>query len=83
MKKIYINLFIPTIDKNYDIELPINLEMKYVIEKIQNTINELTEGAYIVRNDIKLYDKNTGYLINMDNIVKYSGLKNGCSVMIV
>lgn len=83
MDKIYINVFVPVLDKNYDIELPINLEMKYVVDEIQKAINEITEGIYIIRDDARLYDKSTGYLINTNNIVKYSGLKNGCSVMIM
>lgn len=83
MDKIYIDLFIPALDRSFNIELPINLEMKYVIEKLQESLEELTDGAYGKNFNTKLYDKNTGCLINTNNIVKYSGLKNGCSVLMI
>ena len=81
MKKIFVDIFIPALDRNFNIELPINLEMKYVIDNIQNALIELTDGAYLARANVKIYDKNTGCLINTNNIVKYSGLKNGSSVL--
>ena len=83
MNKIFINIFVPSLDKNFNVEIPINMEMQQFIEEIQKTINELTEGSYKINDNVKLYDKNTGYLINLNNIVKYSGLKNGCSVLLI
>ena len=83
MKKVYINLFVPSLDRNFDIEIPINLEMKYVVDELQKSLQEQTEGCYIIKETIKLYDKSTGGLINQNNIVKYSGLKNGASIMLI
>lgn len=83
MNKIYVNVFVPALDKNFNIELPINLEMKYVVEELQKAIKELSEGSYVINNKVKLYDKGTGLLINTNNIVKFSGLKNGCSIMLI
>ena len=83
MDSIYVNVFVPALDQYFDIELPINLEMKYVVANLQNAIKEITEDAYVINNDVKIFDKNTGDLINTNNIVKYSGLKNGSSIMLV
>ena len=83
MNKININIFIPGLDMDFDVELPINLEMKDAIKKIKKAINEMTEGAYVISENMKLYEKSTGKLININNIVKYSGLTNGCSVLML
>ena len=83
MNKININIFIPGLDKDFDLELPINLEMTKAIEKKKKAINEMTEGAYVVSENMKLYEKSTGKLINTNNIVKYSGLTNGCSILML
>ncbi len=83
MNKILVNVFVPALDRNFNIELPINLEMKDVVKLIQNSISELSDGSYIVKDNVKLYDKGTGFLINTNNIVKFSGLKNGCSIMLI
>ena len=83
MKKVYINLLVPSLDRNFDMEIPINLEMKYVVDELQKSLQEQTEGCYVIKENIKLYDKSTGGLINQNNIVKYSGLKNGASIMLI
>ena len=83
MDKIYVNVFIPKIDKNFNIKLPINLEMNYVILEFQKAVSEITNGKYIINENVKLYDKTTGLLINNNNIVKYSGLKNGSSILLI
>ena len=83
MNKILVNIVVPSLDRDFDLELPINLEMKYVVEQIQKVLLELSDNSYVISDKIKLYDKSTGYLINLNNIVKYSGLTHGCSVMLV
>ena len=83
MKNIYVNLFVPSLDRSFDIELPINLEMKYVVNELQKTFNELSYGSYVIKDNVKLYDRGTGYLINTNNIVKFSGLTNGCSILVI
>lgn len=83
MNKIIINVFVPLIADSFDIKIPINLDMVTVLELIQDSIVELTDNQYISNPNAKLYDKNTACLINTNNIVKFSGLKNGASVMLI
>jgi hypothetical protein len=83
MKKILVNVFVPLIDDSFDIKLPINLEMNDVMSLIQDAIVDLSDKSYVVNPNAVLYDKNTGLLINTNNIVKFSGLKNGSSVMLI
>jgi len=83
MDKIIINVFVPLIDSSYDVKVPINLSMIDVMDLIQKTIVELSDGDYILNPEAKLFDKNTAKLINLNNIVKFSGLTNGASVMLI
>ena len=83
MDKILITVFVPFIDDNFDIKIPINLEMVLVMQLIQEAIVDLSNDTYVINPNAKIYDKNTGYLINQNNIVKFSGLKNGSAVMII
>ena len=74
---------VPSIDNSFSVKIPINLEMSVVANLIQKTIVELSDNAYVIKESIKLYDRNTGYLINTNNIVKFSGLKNGSSILLL
>lgn len=83
MKKVFVSIYFLKIDKCYDVELPINISMNVVVSSIQNTIVEISNGAYVFNNNVKLYDSESGNLINLNNIVKFSGIKNGDMLLLV
>ena len=64
MDKLLISVFVPLIDKTYSIEIPINVETKTMVDIVQKMIVDLSNGAYQVNENAKLYDKATGALIN-------------------
>lgn len=82
MNKILVTIYVLALDENYDLLLPINLKMSDVYEVIQNTIYDLSNGNYIKHDNVLLIDSK-GKAINNNNIVKFSGLKNGCKVILV
>lgn len=83
MKKVLVSVYVLSLDKTYDILLPINLSMKDVIDLIKSAIVEMSNGVFVNSNDSKLYEGNTGKLVNINNIVKFSGIRNGCKLMLV
>ena len=70
MKKVLVSVYVLSLDKTYDILLPINLPMKDVIDLIKSAIVEMSNGVFVNSNDSKLYEGNTGKLVNINNIVK-------------
>lgn len=83
MDKLLISVFVPVIDRSYSVEIPINVETKTMVDIVQKMIVELSNEAYQVNENAKLYDKATGTLINQNNIVKFSGLGNGSYLMLI
>lgn len=82
MKKIIITIFVPNIEDEFDMKISINSNMKEVLDLIQKGIRELSGDTYVINPNALLYEKNTGKVINLNNVVKYSGLQNGSSVML-
>lgn len=83
MDKLLVSVFVPSVDDTFNIQIPINLEMKNVVNFIQEAISDITGKAYQIDPNARLYDRNTGCLINTNNIVKFSGLKNGALIMLI
>lgn len=83
MDKILIEVYVPTIEKKYDILLPINKKIKSVIILLSKTIKELTDDTYIIKNNSFLCDKASGMIYNPEAIIKESGLKNGSEVLLI
>jgi hypothetical protein len=82
MNKILITIYVLKIEKQFDLMIPINLSVKEAIDLIQDAIVELSANSYKKNMDATIYDED-GKNINLENIVKFSGLKNGSKVLLV
>ncbi len=83
MNKILITILVPSIDEQYDLFVPINMKITEAIDLIQSAIYELSGEYYHKNPSALLIDNIDGKIINPNNIVKYSGLRNGSRIMLV
>lgn len=83
MDKILISVYALAIDEEYDMFIPINETVTTIIELIQNTIKELSGNYYQINPKALLYNSLDGNIINSNNIVKLSGLKNGARLLLI
>ncbi len=81
MEKILVSFYVLAIEEEFDMFLPIGMKMSEVLKNIQQSIQELSEGNYEINQNPLLYNDLDGTLINTNNIVKFSGLKNGSRVL--
>ena len=81
MNKILITVYVLGLEEEYDILVPINEAGKSALDMIQRTIEELSQGSYKYNPNAVLIDIN-GKIINLNNIIKFSGLCNGSKVLI-
>ena len=58
--KILIELEIPLIEKRYDLFIPINKKIGTIKNLIENALVELTDSAYVPKDDSNFYSKETG-----------------------
>lgn len=82
MDKLLISIYVLYLEKSFDLLIPINISVKDAISLIQSSIKELSNNTYEVNVNAVLFDE-IGRVINENNIVKFSGLKNGSKVMLV
>lgn len=82
MNKILVTFYVLSLDEVYDVLLPINLKMSEVYDLIQNTIFELSSGNYVKHDNVILLGMD-GKVINSNNLVRLSGLTNGCRVVLL
>ncbi|MCI8347025.1 MAG: hypothetical protein HFJ12_03640 [Bacilli bacterium] len=83
MNKILVSVKVPTIEEEYDLFIPIGEKMDEILLLIQKSINELSDGYYEINEHANLYDSIGGKVINKNNIVRFSGLKNGSKVILL
>ncbi len=81
--KILIELEIPLIEKKYDLFIPINKKIGTIKALTENALKELTDNAYIPRNDSNFYSKETGEIFDVNKTVRDTELKNGSRIILI
>ncbi|MBR2711164.1 MAG: hypothetical protein IKE89_01710 [Bacilli bacterium] len=82
MDKILVSIYVLTIDETYDIYIPINKKAKEALDLVQKEIVKLSNDNYVINEKAMLYTEN-GTVINTNNMVRFSGLKNGQKLLLV
>lgn len=81
--KILIELEIPLIEKRYDLFIPINKKIGTVKNLIENALVELTDSAYVPKDDSNFYSKKTGEIFDVNKTVRDTNLRNGSRIILI
>ncbi len=81
--KILIELEIPSIEKSYDLYIPINKTVGTIKSLIEESLVELTENAYIIKPDTNFYSKETGEIYDVNKSVRETNLQNGSRIILI
>ena len=83
MNKIMVIVYVPLLEEEFDVLIPINKKIGVIKQYILDTVFEVTGVRMENKDDLTLYDKDTGKRLMNDIYVKNSGLVNGTKILIV
>lgn len=81
--KILIELYIPLIEKNYDLYIPINKKIGTIKKLIEEGLIDLTDHDYIIKEESNFYSKETGEIYDVNKAVRETDLKNGSRIVLI
>ena len=81
--KILIELSVPSIEKSYDIFIPINKKIGTMKSLIEEALVDLTGNAYEIKKETNLYSEETGEIYNVNTSIKDTNLKNGSRIILI
>ena len=81
--KILIELEIPLIEKKYDLFIPINKKIGTIKKLIEDSLSDITDNDYEIREDANLYSKDTGKIYDVNKTVKDTDLQNGSRIILI
>lgn len=81
--KILIQLYIPLIEEEYDIFIPINKRVGTIKQLLEKAISEQSDNGYIISPDTNLYSKETGKVYDVQLMIKDTDLKNGSRIVLL
>ena len=72
-----------SIEKTYDLYIPINKKIGTVKGLIEESLVELTDKAYEIREDTNFFSKETGEIYNVNSTVVDTDLENGSRIILM
>lgn len=80
--RVYVIIDIPIINKKYELFVPSDRRIYELVKTLKNNIPELSKNYYEY-NVPNLYNKTTGLLYDMNQIVKDSDIKMGTRLVLI
>lgn len=83
MNKILVLVYIPEIEQEYDVYIPINKKIGTIKKYLISSVEEFNDGNVSNIENLKLYDKESSMKYNNDTLVRDSGIKNGTKLILM
>jgi len=81
--KVLVKLFVPMIEEQYDIWLPLNKKVYTIIILLTKSISEMNEGYYKPDNMPMLYNRASGDSYDVNVAVKDTDIRNGTELVLI
>ncbi len=83
MNEVLVKLYVPTIDEQYDIWIPVNKKIHTIISLLVKSVNELTKGYYLPDKTPYLYDKINAMVFDINVRVIDTEIRNGTELIMI
>ncbi|MDD3187345.1 MAG: hypothetical protein PHD02_02590 [Bacilli bacterium] len=83
MNKVFIKLYVPLIENNYEMFIPIDKEICDIIKLLVRAINELVDTDYSLTSETGLYNRVTGEKYDSKVKICDTDIKNGMNLILV
>lgn len=81
--KILAKIYMPQIDENFEIFLPLNKNISNIITLICKSVSEIKRVSLPDSNDYFLYNMDTGLKYEQNKTIKETNIRNGTRLLIM
>ncbi len=79
--KILITLFVPEIEKSFELYIPVNKTVSFVIKLLNSIVRENMYDNYPIKEVIHLCNRRTGEFYKNDSYVRETDIRNGTQLV--
>lgn len=79
--KVLVNLYIPFLEKKYEIFLPVSKTIGEIIYLLAKVLPEVTGGYYEYKGEERIYNRINGFEYNINELVKFTNIRNGSELI--
>ncbi len=81
--KVLVNLYVPTLEKKYELFLPANRKIGEICTLIAKGLTEISNGYYQITNFEHLYNRSNGTMYNEALLLKNTNIRNGTELVLM
>ena len=79
--KVLIRLYVPEIEQNYEVYIPINKTLSQVLVLLNKLVNNVSGETYPIKNNLKLYNRRTFEQYQLDSVIRNTNIRNGTELV--
>ena len=79
--KVLVNLYIPFLEKRYEVFIPVNKKIGEIIHLIGKALGDITGGYYVYHQNEKLYSRLNGKEYHLNETIKHTNIRNGTELI--
>lgn len=83
MDKVLVEIFVPVLDRSFDIFIPLQSPMYEVLELIKKAVKEMSDGRFVVNENTTICHREDGTIININLSVYELEIRNGSKLMLI
>lgn len=83
MDKYLVEIYVPLLDRSFDMFLPAASPMYDVLELIKKAVVEMSDGRFVANENTALCHREDGTIININLSVYELELRNGSKLMLI
>lgn len=83
MNKVLIKLYVPMLEQQFDVKIPLDKKLYKIIYLFIKAIYDITDGYYIPEDLPQLYEKWTAHKYDINLTVRENNIKNGTEIILL
>lgn len=81
--KVLVKIFVPELEMEYELYIPINRNFKKIKVNINRMINDDSEGIFPIKNNLEIFNRRTGKQYVNKDIVRKTDIRNGTELVLI
>ncbi len=81
--KVIVDLIVPSIEEKYNVFIPVNKKTIEIIFLLNKAINDMTDGNFLMKDDLSLINASNGTVYDLDNTVLENKILNGTKLILL
>ncbi len=83
MDKVLVEIFVPVLDRSFDMFIPRTSSMAQVLELVKKAVKEMSDGRFIANENTAICYRENGTIININLSVYELEIRNGSKLMLI